>query len=320
MIEVIRFYESMCDKAASIGLMDHSVRLCWSFDVNSRRTWPGLVPSDVDSFHCKLNAQGSQLKDETATLHLLGITDGGILHLARGAPLRPEQHVVKVAVYEPSRSGRQVRPLRKLCVNEHDTVESLKHRLWSLSGTPWQTLCDVASPARLRLRSKRGMVVSKVLSDADALGKALAPLQDGTELAVQLLAWTERSQAGSILVTVYLWHPASGQAGDPPASVPVSLDILVPRRATVEELCSHISTCLAEQASTDCSTETMQQMSTTVSSSLGGPWEFCKVVGPASRLAGSSLTELRFSSPSPTDAITAPPLGLRDQSRVVVRL
>eukprot|EP01138_Halocafeteria_seosinensis_P000505 gb/GECG01000519.1/.p1 GENE.gb/GECG01000519.1/~~gb/GECG01000519.1/.p1 ORF type:complete len:1097 (+),score=134.15 gb/GECG01000519.1/:1-3291(+) len=184
---------------------------------------------DVNKFHCKYNSNGAQIKAENKTIEELGLKDGSILHVCAGAPLQEGQHLIKILRFDPHAEKRKLSPYKKLAVNESDTVEVLKERLWRIK---WSKELLQKSFRHLRLRALSGSVQGKVLCDGATLVKSIPALSDGIELAVEILEQPETPNVHDILITVaFMRRSKNGYS-----CLQVVPDLLLNKKITVDEL------------------------------------------------------------------------------------
>lgn len=200
---------------------------------------------EADTFHVRRNVRAPQLKEEDRTLQDLGFINGSALHLCPGAPLRPDQALVKVyhfrpdpkpafklLVQLPAAADTSVLAFKRMIADVLAAKKAEKRAAEASDGAAPEKV-PILPPARIRLRARKGKEAGAVFRDSTSLRSALrGKLEDGAAVAFQVLPAPETVGPGDMIITVRQWRPLV--AGEGSLTRPV--ETVLPKRTTVQEL------------------------------------------------------------------------------------
>ena len=189
-----------------------------------------------ESIHLRRSARAPMLKKEEATLSSTGMTDGGIVFIGSGGVRADGVFKIKFFLLQPDGAFK---PLVAPPVKQTMLIGTLKEKvapriLASMTKKKLDRFGWDGNPHLLRLRDKKGNEAGRVLRDDRTLKQSLLRLQDGREVAVQLLDEPECVRATDILVRVRVWQPLLGK-------IATERETVLARTMTVPELKTHLA-------------------------------------------------------------------------------
>eukprot|EP00947_MAST-08B_sp_MAST-8B-sp1_P002800 g2800.t1 len=181
----------------------------------------------LSQFHLRRNPRAPMLKDEEKTLDSLRFVDGSIVYVAKGRVLREGEVQIGVVQYMPPKAsagvgGRPSPTFKKLFrvrVQGKDLVKDVKRRIAERMDSTAAKAAAKSSggaaptppkmdPACLRLQHRMQRGVGAIFRDDEKLQKYLSKggrMQDGKDVAVQVLAGPEALTSRDIVITARLW-------------------------------------------------------------------------------------------------------------------
>ena len=232
----------------------------------------GIAPIlglEVSEFKLCRNLLSKEYKNEDATLEACGIFDGSAVYVALGAPMKADEHKIRVFVYSPEysrvldesvpeggdtgvtqgdgglaskgdiRESRRFSPLlMELIVSKGVTVDELRaqilDRLVSLEVSHEMHVAAkdslVSGGFHARLRERVNHRAGGVLLGHKSLEDSLPGLKDRHSIALQPVEVEEKTSVDHVLLRVQRWNPSTWSAE------PVQDEMVLDSAASVGEL------------------------------------------------------------------------------------